>query len=121
MVRVLKPNGYILMREPIISMGDWRTKRKGLTTNERGIPLNIFRDIIKKNNLIILNEGLCFAMNSFLVRLFRKILKKPLYSYSFYIYLDKILSKLLTFNVHYHATKRLQRIAPQVVFYVLKK
>ena len=44
--RCSEKGGYVLMREPIISMGDWTKKRKGLTRRERGIPLKILRDII---------------------------------------------------------------------------
>lgn len=121
MIRTLKPGGYLLLREPINSMGDWRTKRKGLTTNERGIPLSIFRNIIKKHNLTIVNEGLFFTMNAFFVKLTKSFLKKPLYAYPFYIHIDKLLSKIFAFNIHYHATKKLQRIAPAAVFYVLRK
>ena len=31
LARCLKPGGYALMREPVISMGDWRQPRAGLT------------------------------------------------------------------------------------------
>ncbi|MBM3453659.1 MAG: class I SAM-dependent methyltransferase [Bacteroidetes bacterium] len=47
LIRVLKPNGMLLIREPIVSMGDWRMPRKGLTKNERGIPLSYFEKIIE--------------------------------------------------------------------------
>lgn len=37
--RVLKPGGYCLIKEPIISMGDWRgTRKAGLAPCERGFP-----------------------------------------------------------------------------------
>ena len=32
--RCLSPGGYMLLREPIVSMGDWRQPRKGLTKRE---------------------------------------------------------------------------------------
>ena len=34
--RVLNNGGVFLFREPIVSMGDWRENRPGLTKNERG-------------------------------------------------------------------------------------
>src|SRR5664280_131842 len=37
--RCTAPGGYLLIREPIISMGDWRRARVGITARERGIPL----------------------------------------------------------------------------------
>ena len=36
--RVLKPGAPFLIREPIVSLGDFRRARPGLTRNERGIP-----------------------------------------------------------------------------------
>ena len=59
--RVLKQGGTFLLREPIVSMGDWTKKRGNLTKNERGIPLPLFRDIINQNEFKIVNEQLCNA------------------------------------------------------------
>lgn len=119
--RVMKPGGFLLLREPIISMGDWRMPRKGLTRNERGIPLNIFRKIIADLDMEIVHEGFCFCMTAFFQRSLGKIFKRPIFTYKSYVTLDKFLSKMFLWNLHYHATKMLQRIAPQSVYYVLRK
>ena len=42
MERVLMPKGFMMIREPISTMGDWRVPRKNLTKNERGIPKEFF-------------------------------------------------------------------------------
>ena len=44
--RCLIPGGYMLVREPIVTQGDWRYPRRGLTKNERGIPYELFRMIV---------------------------------------------------------------------------
>lgn len=119
--RVTKPGGYILLREPVISMGDWEKPRKGLTKNERGIPLQIFRTIFKNLNLQVINEAPCFCMTPLFQRTFNKNSKKGIISNKSYVWFDKWLSKLFMSNLHYHATKKLERVAPQNVFYVLKK
>jgi SAM-dependent methyltransferase len=119
--RVTKPGGHILLREPIISMGDWTKPRKGLTCNERGIPLNIFRSVIKEIGAEIVNEGFCFAMTAFFQRGLSKISKRPVYTYKTYLLFDKWFSKAMQWNLQYHATNKLKRIAPQSVFYVLRK
>jgi SAM-dependent methyltransferase len=119
--RVTKPGGYILLREPVISMGDWTKARKGLTANERGIPLNKFMAIFTDLKAEIVHEGLCFCMTAFFQRSWEKISKTPIYTYKSYMLLDKYLSKLFSGNLHYHATKKMERIAPQSVFYVIKK
>ena len=121
LIRVTKKGGYLLIREPIISMGDWTKLREGLTTNERGIPLDIFRDILSDQPVQIVNEGLCFTMTAFLQRTWANFSKRPVFTYKTYILLDKWLSKIFYRNLHYHAMRKLHRIAPQSVFYVLKK
>ena len=44
--RCLNRGGYVLLREPINSMGNWRQKRAGLTKRERGIPYSYFEKIL---------------------------------------------------------------------------
>lgn len=64
LIRVLKPNGVLLLREPIISMGDWRLKRNGLTRNERGIPLAIFEEIFAGNPVRVVSKAHCFTLTA---------------------------------------------------------
>lgn len=117
LARVLKPGGVLLIREPIISMGDWDKPRKGLTKHERGIPLKLFRKMFSNSKLKIVKETPCLTM----LFVLQKILKRTLYTNKFYLKFDVVFSKLLLFNYHYHATSKLQRIAPNNVFYILKK
>ena len=116
--RVLKPNGNMLLREPVSSMGDWRVKREGLTVNERGIPPRILEKIIIDADMKIIKKHYFNTMTSF----FRRIMPNSTFFHSkTYHLIDKYLSKILTLNMHYHPTNKLQRISPQTVFYVLKK
>ncbi len=119
--RCLAPGGYLLIREPINSMGDWRNPRHGLTKRERGIPVEILRAQIQELGFTVVKESFCFAMTSFLERKLGKWFKRPIYEYKVYLYLDRLLSKLTTFNLKYHPEKMIQRIAPTSVFYVLQK
>ncbi|MDR1115767.1 MAG: class I SAM-dependent methyltransferase [Tannerella sp.] len=116
-----KPNrgggGYLLLREPTISMGDWRTTRPGLTTNERGIPKDYLSKIIKDANMEIVQKHYYSCATSFLKRNWKKLNSDSW----MYLYFDKHISRLLSFNTHYHAVSKLQRIAPSSVFYVLRK
>jgi SAM-dependent methyltransferase len=116
--RVLKPNGYLLLREPITSMGDWRFSRKGLTKNERGIPENVLDEIIKNSNIKVVQKHLFTCMTPFLRRISHG---HSFFNSNCYFILDKYLSKLLAFNKSYHPTNKLKRIAPQAAFYVLQK
>lgn len=116
LVRVTKINGFILLKEPIHTMGDWNKARRGLTKNERGIALDYFRNIVNKNKLKIIKESLCDC--AFAYRLFGYIIKRDSV---FFQKLDQFLGKLFKWNYHYHRTKNFQKIGPSAVFYVLQK
>lgn len=120
-LRVLKPGGTLLLREPIISMGDWTKARPGLTPNERGIPLSHFDQFFEKQQVKIISRSFCFSMAYQMNKLFHSLLPKPLYSYAFYIRIDKMISFLLQKNLRYHAVKKIHRIAPSSIFFVVKK
>lgn len=118
MFRCLKPGGYLLVREPTVSMGDWRITRIGLTKRERGIPLKIFEDIIKSTGFKIISCNRCdFSLTSRL----RFFVKGPVYNSMKVVYIDKLLSKIFSFNNTYHAKNILQKFRPASVFYVLYK
>ena len=118
MHRCLKPDGILLIKEPINSMGDWNKPRNGLTKHERGIPILIFRKIIKECNFSFVKENLCFSMTSFI----SKVLKRPVYKSKVYLLFDNILSRILKNRAErYHRTSFIQKIAPTAVYYFLKK
>lgn len=121
LIRVLKTDGYLLLREPIISMGDWRKPRKGLTKKERGIPISFFEKEFSKYSIEIVSKEYCFTVTSLFQRTIGFLFKRPIYSYKTYVLLDKYISYLLKKNVVYHATRKLNKIAPQSIFYVIKK
>ena len=104
MHRVLAVGGLALVREPIVSLGDWRTPRKGLTARERGIPLDVFRSIIKSSGFKVLRERKCMFPRT-----------------NGHLLADKILSRLFEWNYNYHPKSFFQKLRPTSVFYVLQK
>ena len=121
LVRVLKPGGFLLVREPINSMGDWTKERKGLTKHERGIPPHIFEKIFAENNAKIVSKNYLFTGTFALQRISSKFSKKSLFNNRIYLRIDKILSKIMSWNCYYHAKNRWQRLGPQNIFYVVTK
>lgn len=119
--RVLKKEGKFLLREPIISMGDWREKRPGLTKNERGISVSYWKKTLSKLEFKIVSQQYCFTATSFLTKLTKKTLSRPIIYYKMYVYLDYFISSILKYRVKYHTTSRLSRIFPQSIFFVLEK
>jgi SAM-dependent methyltransferase len=118
LARCLKPGGYVLIREPNVSMGDWRNPRPGLTKRERGLPLDVFKKIVDNNNLVIIRAGYC------LFRLIPKVgdaFNIRVYNYMPLVWLDAQICNMLKWNIHYHATTTLQKFCPQSAYFVLQK
>lgn len=118
LARCLMPNGVALVREPIISMGDWRLPRRGLTKRERGIPLPIFRRLIDAAGLDVEREAKCmFSLTS----RFKYLLREPVYNSATVVRLDSLLCQLPIWPKGYHPRVWLQKLKPTCVFYVLRK
>lgn len=116
--RVCDSSGYVLIREPITSMGDWTKQRKGLTKNERGIPKKYFREIIKTAGFKIIKEQYCFHS---LILLFSRKFGVNSFDNTILVYFDRFISFLFGFIYNYHPKNLLQKFQPTNVFYVLKK
>jgi SAM-dependent methyltransferase len=107
--RVLRSGGYLLLREPIVSMGDWREPRTGLTMHERGIPFGIFKDAVAEAGLSIERAALCdFALTP---RLFRWV-RPDVYNSPSVVRFDYWISQLFSPNLRYHAHSFRDRFRP---------
>jgi SAM-dependent methyltransferase len=115
--RVQRPSGYMLLREPVVSLGDWRQPRKGLTKNERGIPLQLLRDILCTVGFELVREAKC--AHSLTSRL-NYILKNGPYNSGLVVALDALLCKLPWRN-NYHPKNMIERLRVWSAFYVLRK
>jgi len=116
--RVLRSGGYIVMHEPIVSMGDWSVPRKGLTKHERGIPIRIFREILAAAGLEVRRERLCaFSLTS----RWQYLLHEPPYNQRWVVKLDEFLCSLPVWFRGYHPRHVWQKLRPMAVAYVLTK
>lgn len=116
--KTLKSGGYMLIREPIISMGDWKHPRPGLTKRERGIPLQILLDIIEDSQMKVEYQALCFFSPT--NRIMEKIGINP-FGTNWLVILDYLLSNIFWPNYSYHATSFIKKIRPSCVYLVVKK
>ncbi len=116
--RVLAPNGMLIIREPIVSMGDWSIPRKGLTKNERGIPLNYFNTFINSNRLKIISKQFCDS--SFAYKIFQKVFFKS-YNSLFIQRIDKFISQKFSKNYKYHRRNFFEKLSPASIYLVLFK
>lgn len=116
LARVLRPGGHLVLREPVVSMGDWRLRRPGLTLRERGIPLGLFRRIWARARLHVVSETLCaFPLTARLAPLFGR---HP-YLDPRGVSLDAWLSRLFAWNLRYHRRSALEKLCPTSVAAVL--
>jgi SAM-dependent methyltransferase len=116
--RCLKSGGHLLLREPIVSLGDWTKPRPGLTRNERGIPLFFFREELPKIGFDIQRETLCMFSASLLVAGEGKRLK---FNTTLMVAIDEFLSRLFKWNINYFPEHIFQKVKPTAVYYVLSK
>ena len=116
--RVLNKNGIMLLREPIVSMGDWSFPRNGLTKNERGIPYQMFNNIVTKSGFCIKKRSVCdFPV---VVKIFNTLGIPPFLNY-YATKLDLFLSKLFFWNINYHPKSFFQKFRPASLALVLFK
>lgn len=116
--RCLKPGGFMLLREPVVSMGDWRRPRPGLTRHERGIPVDLLRQFVRDAGFGIVRESPCVLPP------FTKLVARAgimPYSRSWTTRIDSLLSRLLVFNRRYHRSGLWSKFAPVSVYFVLKR
>ncbi len=116
--RCLSIDGEMLLREPIVSMGDWTKDRPGLTKHERGIPLKIFDSIIR-------NCGFNFVAKSYcvfpLIPKLANVINTKAYNSKALTLTDVFLSKLFAWNIRYHTRTFLHKFRPASVYFYLRK
>ena len=117
--RVLAPHGWLVLREPVSSMGDWRKPRRGLTKRERGIPLKYLRERLRGAGLAVVSQALCgFPLVPRLAKLMRV---RHAYNSRALVWLDWLMSRLMRWNISYHRDSLLKKLAPSEVFVVATK
>ena len=118
--RCIRPGGYALVREPTISMGDWRFNRDGLTKRERGIPPSLFREIVTQSGFQLMRETRCIF--SLVSRLQRSVPGgvRP-FNIPILVLVDQVMSYAFSWNKRYHRTTVLEKLGPTSMFLVLRR
>lgn len=116
--RCLDKGGLFLIREPVVTQGDWRYPRPGVTKNERGIPAEIFDRIIREHGFTVVYKRYCdFQPLPALAR----VIKHKLYNNTLLVAFDSLLCNIFPWKKTYHRTTFMQKMAPASVVYILKK
>ncbi len=117
--RCLHPDGFALIREPVVSMGDWRQPRPGLTKRERGIPYPLFLRIVCDAGFEIVRASLCVF--PVLPRIVQALGKPDPYNSTMLVTLDRLMSAAFAWNLRYHARTAFQKLRPSSAYFVLRK
>jgi len=118
MARVLRPGGWLLIREPITSMGDFSKPRPGCTAHERGIPVHIMKQFIAESGLELHKVEFCS------VGIFNKLCAKlglTVPDSDWLVQIDAIVSRLLAFNARYWRPRLIDKLAPNTMVYIACK
>jgi SAM-dependent methyltransferase len=115
LARCLAPDGVLLLREPVSSMGDWRKPRPGCTPRERGLPAPLFRRMIEASGFVVRHHSWCvFPPLAALLARFGV----SAHAYLPTVLVDHALSTLTAGNYAYHRPTLLKRFAPASEFFV---
>lgn len=118
MIRVLKPGGWMIVREPIMSMGDFRGPRPGLTRYERGIPFDLMKRFIAQAGGRVVHT----VPSSFqAIKKATKPFGIEAHNHASLVRLDYLASRLFMFNARYWRPRLIDKVAPTSMVYVATK
>jgi SAM-dependent methyltransferase len=116
--RVCSNCGYVVLREPTHSMGDWSKPRRGLTQHERGIPEPILRRFILEAGFSIVHHfKCCFSLTSRLLPL----APKGVFNSKWMVGLDAALCQVPIWPDRYHSSRWWHKLRPVQTAFVLRK
>ncbi|MGW5659957.1 class I SAM-dependent methyltransferase [Streptomyces sp. NPDC003758] len=119
MGRVASPGGWVVIREPVISMGDWRSgRRPGLTKRERGIPRKLLEAALRDSGFLIKSSMLCCMPLS---QRISRLVGCNIYASRLGAVIDRSLSIATAWNYRYHAVNSWQKLRPSSVFIVAQR
>jgi len=104
-------------------MGDWTKHRPGLTKRERGIPIEIFRKIIRSAGSEVINEqknGNTITKR-LIQPLYEKLFHTSVYNSRTIVKIDAFLCRYADINRQYYPIKRYRGPKASGVCYVLRK
>jgi len=119
LARVTRPGGWLVLREPIASLGDFRLPRHGLTRNERGIPPRLMERMLAEAGFAVrARRYVSFPGGDTVVR--RLGVTKP-WDRRWFVRLDHALSTLTAWNARYWRPRLIDKLAPRSAYWVAQR
>jgi SAM-dependent methyltransferase len=119
LLRVLAPGALLIVREPIVSMGDWRAPRRGLTARERGLPFAAISRLCAVHG-VKLRAAHMLGFGP-LLKMAARVSPSAHWNSRAFVKFDALMSRAFRANYRYHRTKLWQRFAPTVGCWVIER
>jgi Methylase involved in ubiquinone/menaquinone biosynthesis len=117
--RVVKPGGWIIIREPVVSMGDWRSRGPARSDEAwRGIPRHLLESAVRNAGFSIKSSVFCYMP---LTQRIGDLTSRNLYGSRVGALIDRALSISTAWNYRYHAVKPWQKLRPSSVSIVARR
>lgn len=117
--RATAPGGWVLLSEPVVSMGDWRSEsRPGLTKRERGIPRHLLEKAVRDAGMTIRSS--CFSAAT-PTSVIGRALRCNMYATRTGAIVDRALALATAWNYRYHPASPWQKLRPSSVFIVAQR
>lgn len=115
--RTLRRGGMFVLREPIVSMGDWRKPRRGLTKHERGLPLPWLDNVLAAEGFTTVRRRYCMSPAALALG---KLLRRP-FNNPAVVMLDWLVATGLSPNYHYWRDTPRKKFAPSSIFVIAER
>ncbi|MFJ2739470.1 class I SAM-dependent methyltransferase [Streptomyces sp. NPDC087440] len=117
--RVSASGAMLLIREPVVSMGDWRDRdHPGLTKRERGIPRHLLEQAVRDAGFTVRSSRFCASV---LTSRISRVLGRNLYRTASGARVDRALSLATAWNYRYHPANAWQKLRPSAVYLVAER
>lgn len=117
--RILKRGGWLVLREPVSSMGSWWQPRAGLTKRERGLPPRWLIATLEAKGFKIVRKRHCLTTPMIAAAKTLGI-RRPFMN-KVYVLFDWFASSLLSPNARYYRPRLIDKFAPGSIFILAEK
>lgn len=114
--RVMAPGAPLVLREPIVSLGDFRRPRPGLTANERGIPHRLMDRMLDAAGFDLVRKS--FAGFPGLRQVASRIGIGQPWDHAAFVRADALASRAMAWNARYWRPRLIDKAAPTMAYWV---
>lgn len=119
LARVLKPGAPLILREPIVSLGDFRQPRPGLTAHERGIPHHLMDRMLAEAGFELERKSLAGFPG--LQQIARRMGVSQPWDNPAFAAIDALAARLMGWNARYWRPRLIDKAAPTMAYWLARR